>query len=113
MWYFLIKTVPRGDDAKQFGGAYVNCWINFQREDGAQQLALFYLEKEGWRIEGVEETKSVGRETYEENSDSLVYFNEAEQDGCSFVVNTWPTNGEDEDDDLTTQRPKAKNQRPN
>jgi|SRR6185503_8493436 len=97
MWYFLIKTVPREDDAKEIGGAYVNCWINFQLEDGAQQLARFYLEKDGWRIEAVEKTEWVGRETYEDNPDGLNYFTEAEQDGASFLVNTWPTNGEDEE----------------
>src|SRR6185436_16258739 len=71
MWYFLIKTVPLEDDAKEIGGAYVNCWINFQLEDGAQQLARFYLEKDGWRIEAVEKTEWVGRETYEDNPDGL------------------------------------------
>src|SRR4030095_8239501 len=98
MWYFLMKATPKaGSDAEEKAGAYVNCWINFQLEDGAHQLARFYLEQAGWRVEATEESNWVEREYYDSNPDGLKYFNEAETDGASFVVNTWPTNGEHED----------------
>jgi hypothetical protein len=99
MWYFLMKARPKeATDAEQTAGAYVNCWINFQREDGARHLAEYYVTQEGWVIEEIEESKWVGQETYDDNPTGLGYFNEAVQDGASFVFNTWPTNGEDSGD---------------
>lgn len=97
MWYFLIKAVPRlgSSETNTSGGAYVNCWINFQLEDGAKYLAGFYLSQEGWIPEAVEESSWVERETYEDNHDGLRHFSEAEHEGACFVINTYPTNGED------------------
>jgi len=83
---------------KHAGGAYVNCWINFPVEDGARELAKFYIEKEGWSVDTAEESEWVQSETYENNAEGLRYFTEAERDGASFLFNSWPTNGEDDEE---------------
>ena len=40
MWYFILKVSPKPDteNAKEAGGAYVNCWIDFREEEGAPSI---------------------------------------------------------------------------
>lgn len=35
MWYFILKVSPKPNKemAKEAGGAYVNCWINFRERE--------------------------------------------------------------------------------
>jgi hypothetical protein len=99
MWYFLIRAAPRpGTDlAQEAGGAYINCWVNFQLEEGAEHLAKFYIEQAGWAPEETEESKWVERESYDDEPEGLQYFLEAEADGASFVFNSWDI--EDQEDE--------------
>jgi hypothetical protein len=99
MWYFLIRASPKpGTElAKEAGGAYINCWVNFQLEEGAEYLAKFYIEQAGWKPEETEESNWVERESYEDYPENLQYFLEAEADGASFVFNEWAVDGEDDE----------------
>jgi len=51
MWYFILKVSPKPNTqlATEAGGAYVNCWIDFREQSGAEHLAKFYLNQEGWQ----------------------------------------------------------------
>lgn len=91
-----MKATPKGEtDATKSGGAYVNCWINFQLEDGARHLAAYYVNQEGWIVEEIEESRWVQQQASDDNADGLRYFSEALRDGASLVFNMWPTNGEE------------------
>ena len=100
MWYFVIRALPKPgtEQAEDSGGAYVNCWINFLIEDGAEHLAKFYIEKAGWVPEETEDVRWVERENYEDEPENLQYFSEAEADGACFLFNSWDINGEDEEE---------------
>jgi hypothetical protein len=95
MWYFVIRASPKPNtkQAKESGGAYVSCWINFLIEDGAEHLARFYLDQAGWKVENIDEARWVVREGYDEASGALPFYSEAERDGASLVINEWPING--------------------
>ena len=99
MWYFVLKVSPKPETehATKAGGAFVNCWIDFREQEGAEHLAKFYLTQDGWDYEETQEVAWVDRATYDPDSDGLRYFIEAEANSTSFVVNTWPANGEDEE----------------
>ena len=50
MWYFLMKVLPKAGTvlANEAAGAFVSCWIDFREKDGAEHLAKYYLDEEGW-----------------------------------------------------------------
>jgi len=56
MWLITYHAVPKPNspDFKEVGGAYVNCWILYAWQDGAEHLAKFEVEKE-WVITDTEE----------------------------------------------------------
>jgi len=101
MWYFVLRVSPRPDTelATEFGGAFVNCWIDFREQEGAEHLAKFYVSQEGWKFEETQEAAWVESSTYDRGSEGMGYFLEAEANSTCFVVNTWPANGEDEDEE--------------
>ena len=47
MWLISVEAIPNSKEnpkaSKEHGGAYVNCWIDFPLEDGAIELAKFYI----------------------------------------------------------------------
>lgn len=70
-------------------GAYINCWVNFALEEGAEVLARHYVEKAGRVVTKVDEVFWVEREDYE-GEESLQYFDEASEEGVSVVLHLYP-----------------------
>lgn len=101
MFLFVIEAIPKPTSPhfEEVGGAYVQCWIDFIQEQGAEHLARYYLEEEGWQPLHVEEVHFLGREDIEDDSDSLPYFLEAKQDGLSLVFHTWPIGAEEDEEE--------------
>jgi len=52
MFYFQIHCKPQKDNVyySDVEGAYVTVLIDFKDEDGANQLATYYVSKENWEI---------------------------------------------------------------
>lgn len=102
--YFMIRAVskPDNEDEQETGGAYISCWINFKLNDGAELLAKYYIEKAGWIPGKIEEHKWVDAASYETDSENRVFFEEAQQDGASFVWHSWPKDAEDANDEEVT-----------
>jgi hypothetical protein len=98
MWYFTLKVSPKPNTAlsKEAGGAYVNCWINFREQDGAEHLAKFYLEQAGWDYVETQESRWVEKDDYADHPKGMQNFLEAENDSGSFVVQQWGLNGDEE-----------------
>jgi TRAP-type mannitol/chloroaromatic compound transport system substrate-binding protein len=100
MWYFELRISPKpdSDSAKEAAGAFVNCWIDFRERQGAEQLAKFYLDQEGWKYEETTDAKWVQKQSYDDNPEGLKRFLEAESDSASFVIHQWPANGQNENE---------------
>jgi hypothetical protein len=98
MWYFVLKVSPKPDteNAKEFGGAYVNCWIDFREQIGAEHLAKFYLDQEGWQYDKTEEANWVEKEDYDDDSAGMEHFLGALTNSACFVINSWGVNGEED-----------------
>jgi hypothetical protein len=101
MHYFVIESTPAPNNEQEqgVGGAYVSCWINFTLADGAELLARYYIEKDGWIPGEVHERKWVEKDDYQDNPEHLQYYLEAEADGASFVFHSWDADAEDADVD--------------
>ena len=98
MWYFILKVSPKPNTeiAKEAGGAYVNCWIDFREKEGVEDLAKFYLNQAGWNYEETQEVRWVEKADYDDDPKGMQCFLEAEADSGSFAVNQWGANGEEE-----------------
>ena len=98
MWYFELKVSPKPDSdlSQEAAGAFVNCWIDFREQQGAEQLAKFYLDQDGWNYEETTAEKWVQKESYADNPEGLRWFLEAEANSTCFVTHQWPLNGQDE-----------------
>ena len=90
MYWFMISATPKPGTLVPDGvsGAYVACWVDFKRRDGAELLARHYLEEAGWAVESVEKV------LYSEESDyagapEMTYFRQAQSAGASFVFGTY------------------------
>ncbi|MHC5076921.1 MAG: hypothetical protein ACYTFM_10890 [Planctomycetota bacterium] len=106
MWVFTIIARPNSENKefKDIGGAYVNAWIDFKDQAGAEALARFYIENEDWIPE---KTRDVGWLTisdYDKDDKNRGYLQEAEENGSCLVFHQWPKDAIDDDHDYEETR---------
>jgi hypothetical protein len=91
MWFLTVQAVPKQNvlTTEDFGGAAVQCWVNFPSLDGAEQLVNYYLDQEGWVVTNVEYTAWIQSEQYKPENEGYKYALEAEKDGSSFLIQTY------------------------
>jgi len=101
MWLICYHVIPKPNspDFQKSGGAYVNCWILYAWQDGAEHLAKYEVEKE-WIITDTEEISWVEVDDFDDNSEEKEYFSQAQIDGGCFVYHHYPLNAGDEDEDF-------------
>jgi hypothetical protein len=89
MFYFRFEARPKNtsEHAGKADGAFVNCWIQRDTPEEAESYARGAIADQDWSITGLEDSRSVTRDT--QPSDSLHYFEQAELDGEVFVFHTW------------------------
>ena len=87
MWFLTIRAIPKPDSqlALERGVAYVSCWVNFQIQDGAEVLAMHYIERAGWLPEEVEDAVWVVGDDYDDDHKNALYYSEAEREGAALV----------------------------
>ena len=106
MHFFTFLAVPT-PDAKEFqdaGGAYVNCWIQGNDRDSAEESATDLIHEYGWVVETLEESGTVTSDDYGEGDEDREFYEQALTEGEVIVFNTWPRGedgeeGDDKDDD--------------
>jgi hypothetical protein len=101
MWRICYHVVPKPNSQafQECGGAYVNCWILFAWQDGAEYLAKYEVEKE-WIITETDEISWVEIEDLSEDVENKEYFLQAQTDGGCFVFYRYPLNAEEPDGDF-------------
>lgn len=89
-----VAPQPRTQQAREVGGAYAVCWINFPLQDGAEHLAKFYVEQAGWVRPVVKKVGRVDEDYYAQEQPGAdgqkQYFEEALADGISIIFYEWP-----------------------
>ncbi len=103
MYYFLFQVRPKPgtEHAAKCAGAYMSCWIDFKDQGGAEQLARFALDDEGWIIDTCDDVRCPTRDDYESPDpdvrECLQFFDEAQKHGWSFSFNAWGHDAPDKD----------------
>lgn len=96
MFVITLQVAPQPGtaQAREVGGAYAVCWIDFSLQDGAEQLAKFYVEQAGWTAPLVKKVGRVDEAYYAQEQHAQdgqkQYFEEAQADGVSIIFYEWP-----------------------
>ena len=91
IYCLMIEARPcsDNDESREFGGAFVNCWVKAENEQLAEKAAVEYIDSEGWEIAEILEVFLPDRQRYDDESQSLACYDEACEYGISAVFNTW------------------------
>ncbi|MBI5772245.1 MAG: hypothetical protein HZA89_00705 [Verrucomicrobia bacterium] len=91
---FLVRLYarprPKSKFAKKYGGAYVNCLVNFLIARGAEVVAKDIVAQNGWTVSRRIVTKIVTRKDYKRDKQLEAYFDEALKLGISTVFHCHP-----------------------
>lgn len=101
MWVITYHVTPKPGtpEFNNSGGAYVDCWILYAWQDGAEYLAKYEVEKE-WVITETLGTSWIEEKEIAKDDDDREYYEQALIDGGTFVYNLYPLHAEDEDEDF-------------
>jgi len=88
----MVEAVPNRNnpESKEYGGAYINCWIKADTPEEAVKQAKEYIHKENWELVKIEDINCVRRERYLDEPDALECYDNAEQYGLDAIFYTWP-----------------------
>ena len=91
IYYLMIEATPGSSnpESKEFGGAFVNCWIKATTKKDALKRAKEYITEENWMFIKAEEIWVAHRKNYIDLPDSLECYDEACETGFSAIFNTW------------------------
>ena len=98
IYNFTFLAVPT-QEAKEIataGGAYVECWIQSDDRDQAEERATDLIYDYGWAVESLEAEAIVTRADYEEDGENRQFYEQALTEGEVLVFHTWPPGEEDE-----------------
>ncbi|MEQ9207880.1 MAG: hypothetical protein RLN78_10980 [Phycisphaerales bacterium] len=91
MYFFSFHSIPlKPEDKLEFGGAYVNCWIQDSSIGKAEERARAVVECNEWSITNQD------NDSYETTRDhwigdaQLEYYDQALIDGEVWVFHTYP-----------------------
>ncbi len=103
----MAKPAPESAEAKEIGGAFVNCWVNADDLRSAEKMAIEQIQEEGWRPVRFDHWEVVCRESYtlsnemdaDERRDSLERVEEAFEYGIALAFYMWPVDAPDAGDE--------------
>ena len=112
MWRISYHVVPKPNSPafEKCGGAYVNCWILFAWQDGAELLAKYEVEKE-WTITEPAEISWYEPGDIDDDSPHKEYYDQAAIDGGCFVFHQYELESEGSDEDFELENATTKNKK--
>jgi hypothetical protein len=98
MFFFTFVATPKQDNPRryEYGGAFVNCWVNLADGTEAERIARTTIDRCGWRIEA-RETACVVTPDHCKGREERKHFQQAEHDGHCLIFETWSMDSEDEE----------------
>ena len=96
IYYLMIEAIPyrNNPESKEFGGAFVNCWVKASTQKDALKRVQEFIKNENWIFMKVEDIWEAQRQSYIDLPDSLECYDAACEIGLSAVFNTWPFDGD-------------------
>jgi citrate lyase beta subunit len=89
--------LPGTEAADSYGGAYISVYTTDESEAAAVSTASREVAEAGWQSRDIQSVTFVTREDFEDGSDDLAYFEQAQIDGVVLVMHTFPNEAEDAD----------------
>ena len=104
MVFLAFEVFPLDSNRKSSdrGGAFVNCWINIRDQEKAEIQARKEIYKAGWHVISLNKVKTVNRKYFNDNKESLEYYEQAKIDGECYVFHTWPLDADDDEENGDT-----------
>ena len=92
VFYFMMEAVPGAgtEEARDCGGAFINCGVKAENEETARRKARRYVEEENWTFLREKDAFIARREFYADEPESLECFDEAREYGLSAAFYMWP-----------------------
>ena len=92
IYYLMIEAVPKRNtpEYKEFGGAYINCWVKAATQSIALKKAKECINNEHWKHIKLEDIWVAYSDLYADTPESLDCYNEACEKGFSAIYYTWP-----------------------
>ena len=92
MLFFMFECKPSvsAEDLADYGGAFVNCWVDEDNRNKAERIATDVIASEGGEGTQVEEAYAITAADYEADSEGLKHYLEAEKTNLSLVFCAWP-----------------------
>ena len=99
LYVVTIDALPMSgtEAANSCGGAYINVYTTDQSEASALETASCEVAAAGWKSRAIESVSFVTREDFDDDSDGLAYFDQAQIDGIVVVVHSFPNDAENVD----------------
>lgn len=99
LFFLTVVARPARDSAEagEFGGAYVNCWIDEASEEAAVSRAQAAVRDTGWILESIKDIAVVTRDTYDDQEEGRECFEQALVDGLLLVFHTFPNEPEEDE----------------
>jgi len=95
-----LHAIPEST-SEYFGkviGAYVSVYVDYVDAEGAIQLAKFYTEDEGWKVENIEDEFFEIENAAELDEEQKQFFEEAEEYGYTMIFNCYESEDEGEEE---------------
>jgi hypothetical protein len=89
--------LPGTEAASSYAGAYINVYTTDQSETAALTTASREVTEAGWQSRAIESVSFVTRNDFEDDSDGLAYFEQAQLDGIVVVLHTFSNEAADAD----------------
>jgi hypothetical protein len=99
MFFLQYRCIPSeaSENYGELGGAYINCWVKAISIKDARTIAELEIQENEWIVQELEESSPIRPESYENDDESLKYYQQAEIDGEVYVFHSWPNEPQEED----------------
>lgn len=84
------KPNPSVLELSEFGGAYINCWVEETQIKNAVDFAIEKVKENNWNIVRIENKYQVNKDDLTDDSQSLDYFEQTLIDKWILNIHTYP-----------------------
>lgn len=93
VFFLQYHVLPVDEKYEKAKGAYVNCWICFKATDYICDLAVFYIEKTGWKVKKLlNPPQLVTKKNFIQDRFGLYCYKESLKKGYSLSFYPWLLN---------------------
>jgi hypothetical protein len=97
IYFFTFLATPTPEAKEQeAGGAFVNCWIQSDDPDEAEERATDLIYDYGWTVDSLENEALVTGDDYVDDEENRAFYEQALAEKEVLVFHLWPRTGDEE-----------------